>query len=363
MSKNNRKVALIMAGGTGGHVFPALATALELRKRGYDIHWLGTSDKIEARVVPQADIPLHAIHVSGVRGNGALKLIKAPFLLARALGEALKVVMTLKPSVVLGMGGFASGPGGLAAWLLRKPLVIHEQNAIPGVTNKVLSRLAKKVLVAFDDAISWLPAAQVTGNPIRERVCAVRSPESRYGERAGKLRILVVGGSLGATAINAVIPRWLAALPADERPEVWHQSGERHIEATREFYREHGVEANLVPFIEDMADAYAWADLVICRSGALTVSELAAVGVASVLIPFPHAVDDHQTANGRYLEHAGAAVLVQQSELSVESLQSLYATRLHDRQTLAAMAQAARSLAKPEATAQVADICEEISLG
>ncbi len=363
MPSEKTKVALIMAGGTGGHVFPALATAERLRLQGYQIHWLGTMAGIEAKIVPQAEIPLHAIQVSGLRGKGVLKLLKAPFLLARACGQALKVVSSLKPNVVLGMGGFASGPGGLAAKLLGRPLVIHEQNAVPGMTNKLLARMAKRVLVAFPDALTKLPDAEVVGNPIRRAVCSLPDPAQRYGVRAGRIRVLVVGGSLGAAAINAVIPRWLAALPEEVRPEVWHQTGERHLEATQSFYQEQGMAARIVPFIDNMADAYGWADLVICRSGALTVSELSAAGVASVLIPFPFAVDDHQTANGRHLEKAGAAVLIQQAALSVESLKELYLNRLQQRSALQHMAEAAYAQSKPEAAERVAEVCKEISLG
>lgn len=355
------KVALIMAGGTGGHVFPALAAAQVLRERGYELHWLGTQQGIEAKLVPQADIPLHAIEVGGLRGKGLKGWLLAPVRLARACGQALKVVSVLKPQVVLGMGGYASGPGGLAAWVLRRPLVIHEQNAIAGLTNKVLARFAKRVLAAFTPAQAGLGSAQIVGNPVRASLFQLAPPQQRYVERGdAPLRVLVVGGSLGAAAINAVIPEWLAALPAEQRPELWHQTGERHFEATQRLYQQHGLNARVAPFIDDMAAAYGWADLVICRAGALTVSELAAAGVASVLVPFPHAVDDHQTANARFLVDAQAALLLPQSELSVSRLQQLIQD-YGQRNRLQTMAIQAKQLAKPMAALEVATVCEEVS--
>ncbi|WP_210396742.1 undecaprenyldiphospho-muramoylpentapeptide beta-N-acetylglucosaminyltransferase [Motiliproteus sediminis] len=349
---------LVMAGGTGGHVFPALATAHELQQAGYRIEWLGTAAGIEAELVPANDILLHRISVAGLRGKGKLGLLLAPFKLLRATWQALAVIRRVKPVCVLGMGGFASGPGGLAAWLQRVPLLIHEQNAIPGMTNRVLSRLATRVMEAFPGAFEASARALATGNPIRSSIMALPAPAERFAGRNGPLKLLVVGGSLGAKAINDCVPETLAALEPEQRPEVWHQTGKRNLDETQTRYRELGVEARVVPFIDDMDAAYGWADLVLCRSGALTVSELAAAGVPSLLVPFPFAVDDHQTANARYLADAGAAVLLPQPQLNVQRLSALL-NQYNDRDRLLAMAGKARELAHPQATATVAQQCRE----
>ncbi|MBY4676598.1 undecaprenyldiphospho-muramoylpentapeptide beta-N-acetylglucosaminyltransferase [Marinobacterium arenosum] len=352
-----QKTALVMAGGTGGHVFPALATAQLLQQQGVHVEWLGTARGIEAEVVPNAGIKLHCIEVSGLRGKGKLSLLLAPFKLVLALWQAIGVLRRVKPDVVLGMGGFASGPGGLAAWLLRRPLVIQEQNAIAGLTNRILARFADTVAEAFGGAFKGRDTV-VTGNPVRGPILDLPVPAERAAQRQGPLRLLVVGGSLGAKAINDLLPAALAELPKEQRPEVWHQTGKRNFDTTQALYTAHRVDARVVPFIEDMAEAYGWADLVLCRAGALTVSELMIAGVAAVLVPLPHAVDDHQTANASYLAEAGAAVRVAQAELNEQKLKQLLA-ELADREKLLAMAGQARQLAKPEAGRQVAALCLE----
>ncbi|OMH36582.1 undecaprenyldiphospho-muramoylpentapeptide beta-N-acetylglucosaminyltransferase [Motiliproteus sp. MSK22-1] len=354
MPANTR--VLIMAGGTGGHVFPALATAEIMRDRGIDIQWLGTSAGIEADLVPSANITLHTISVSGLRGKGRLSLLAAPLRLFRALWQALRVIQSVRPDCVLGMGGFASGPGGLAAWLLRVPVLIHEQNAIPGMTNKVLSKLATQVMEAFPGAFAGGANALCTGNPIRSNIVNVSVPAVRYSTRQGPLRLLVIGGSLGAKAINETLPRALARIAEDNRPDVWHQAGKRNFDSTAEDYNQFQVKGRVVAFIDDMNKAYEWADLVLCRAGALTVSELCAAGVASLLVPYPHAVDDHQTENARYLTTHKAGVLLPQSELTEERLIDLL-TELNDRSRLLEMAEIARSLARIDSSQIVAEQC------
>jgi len=350
---------LIMAGGTGGHVFPALATADVLRAQGIEVEWLGTAAGIEADVVPKAGIKLHCIDVRGVRGKGRLKQLLAPFGLLLALWQAFGVLRRVRPDAVLGMGGFASGPGGLVAWLLRCPLVIHEQNAVAGTTNRILARFAARVLQAFPGAFKGANRGEVIGNPVRGPILQLAAPEQRFAGRQGPLRLLVVGGSLGAKAINDLIPEVLAMMSPSERPEVWHQSGKRNIDEVLKRYADLGVEGRVVPFIEHMDEAYDWADLVICRAGALTVSELAIAGVASVLVPLPHAIDDHQSANAGFLAEAGAGVRVAQRELDAERLLHLLKD-LGEREKLLNMARAARAQAQPEACERVARVCVEV---
>lgn len=358
---------MIMAGGTGGHVFPALAVADILRKSGAHVEWLGTPRGIENSLVPAANIELHHISVEGVRGKGVLGLIKAPFLIVLAVLQAVSVFKKVKPNVVIGFGGFASGPGGLAAKLLSKPLVIHEQNAIAGTTNRLLSKIATRVLAAFDGAFAVAKVdAQVVGNPVREIIANLPTPAERYDERTEKkeaLHLLVLGGSLGAKAINDLVPQALAKLPAHERPVVRHQAGKNHLEATIANYMQHQVNAKVDAFVDDMAAAYAWADIVICRAGALTVSELAAAGVASLLIPLPTAIDDHQTYNAKILVNAGAGIVMAQQELTAEKLAALLIDQLHERANLKPMATNARSLALPQAAETVATICVEVARG
>lgn len=351
---------LIMAGGTGGHVFPALACAREFQARGYTVHWLGTPRGIENELVPQAGLPLHRIEMSGLRGKGLLSLLKAPLLLVKALWQARRVLRELRPVCVLGMGGFVTGPGGWAARLAGVPLVIHEQNAVAGTANRSLVPFASRVCEAFPDTFAASAKRRTTGNPVREELFLATPRQSLAGRPA---RLLVLGGSLGAEPLNKLLPAALAQLPGELRPEVRHQAGKSHAEVSAERYREAGVAAEVLPFIRDMAAAYAWADLVICRAGALTVSELAAAGLPALLIPLPHAIDDHQTRNAEYLAKAGAAVLLPQHATDAAALAAQLTEVLMHSEKLAAMGATARRLAKPDATRTVVDICLEVAHG
>ncbi len=355
-----RKVALVMAGGTGGHVFPALATARVLRRRGFDIVWLGTERGIEARLVPAEGIPVEWLSVSGLRGKGFAALLAAPVRLAVAVSQAMRAIRRHRPRVVLGAGGFASGPGGIAAWLLRRPLVVHEQNAIAGMTNRVLARLATRVLEGFPGSFGRGVKAERVGNPVRPEIVAIPPPEKRYPGRDGRARLLVFGGSQGAARLNAVLPAAIAELSRELRPEVLHQTGTHNHAETVQAYRLRGLEADVRPFIDDMASAYGWADLAVCRSGALTVAALAAAGLPAILVPFPAAVDDHQTRNAEYAVRAGAALLLPERDLTPVSL----AARLRDllergRPRLEQMAHAARRTAIVDADVRLADACEQ----
>jgi len=352
---------LVMAGGTGGHVFPALAVAKQLESDGARVVWLGTPDSFESRLIPDTGIPFHEVPVRGLRGKGWLGWLQAPFALTRALLLALRALRELSPDLVLGMGGYATGPGGVAARLLGKPLVIHEQNAVPGLTNRLLARIATRVLEAFPCSFPASRRARHTGNPVREEVVRLAAPEQRLMGRSGPLRLLVLGGSQGARVLNEVVPGAIAGLADPAIVEVRHQTGEAHLEDTRERYHKAGIAAEPVAFIEDVAGAYGWADLVVCRAGALTISELAVAGVASVLVPFPYAVDDHQTRNGLHLANAHAAVLIDQSDLSATRLGGLLAEFHGARQRLLRMAVAARRLGIPTATRQVSDCCLEFA--
>jgi UDP-N-acetylglucosamine--N-acetylmuramyl-(pentapeptide) pyrophosphoryl-undecaprenol N-acetylglucosamine transferase len=353
-----RKVALVMAGGTGGHVFPALATARVLQRRGYDIVWLGTQQGIEARLVPAAGIPVEWLSVSGLRGKGAATLLAAPFRLLVAINQAMRAIRRHQPRVVLGAGGFASGPGGIAAWLLGRPLVVHEQNAVAGLTNRVLARLARRVLEGFPNSFGSGVRAERVGNPVRPEIVAIAPPERRYAGREGAVRLLVFGGSQGAARLNAVLPAAIGELPAALRPAVLHQTGKHNFEETVQAYRSRGIEADVRPFIDDMASAYGWADLAVCRSGALTVTELAAAGVPAILVPFPAAVDDHQTRNAQYAVQAGAAKLLPEGDLTPISLAALLRALLEaGRPLLLRMAVAARASAIVDADERLADAC------
>lgn len=349
------KKFLVMAGGTGGHVFPALAVAKALQAQGAEIAWLGTERGIESQLIPAADIPLHVISVEGVRGRGRGALLKAPWQISKAIMQARQVVKAVAPDAVLGFGGFATGPGGVAARLSGIPLIIHEQNAVAGTTNRLLARIASRVLEAFP---SGLPAATQVGNPVRSEIAALPVPSERIA-MGRPLRLLVLGGSLGAVAINELVPQALAKLDASVRPKVVHQAGQRHLDVAREAYERVQVEADVVPFISDMAAAYESADLVICRSGALTVSEVAAAGVGAIMVPFPFAIDDHQTKNGEWLAQAGAAMVIQQDDLDADQLAEILRGLFADPKKLLAMAEAARKVAKPDATEQVIAICRE----
>lgn len=351
-----KPVALIMAGGTGGHVFPALAVARVLRERGFEPIWLGTRRGLEAKLVPQNHIEVEWIAVSGLRGKGVLPLLFAPFHLCRAVWQSLSVMRRRQPSIVLGAGGFVSGPGGFAAWLTRRPLVIHEQNAVAGLTNRVLARFAQRVFEAFPNSFKGAVRAERVGNPVRREIAAVPPPEQRFAQPREWLHVLVFGGSQGAARLNAVVPAALALLPPEQRPRVIHQAGERHYSQTLELYRKHGVQAEVRAFIDDMAEVYAWADLVVCRSGALTVAELSAAGVGSLLVPFAAAVDDHQTRNAEFLVDAGAAVLVPEQELTPQRLADEL-LQLLSRPRLGEMASNARRVAITDADVRIADAC------
>ena len=405
---SNRSI-LIMAGGTGGHIMPGLAVADVLRAEGWKVTWLGAPGSMEAELVPKHGYEVAWVNFSGLRGKGMVRKLMLPFNLLRALGQSAAAIFRHRPDVVLGLGGYITFPGGMMAALLRRPLAIHEQNSIAGLSNKVLARMSQRVLSGFPDV---LPGAEWCGNPVRSVIAALPDPAQRYGARSGRLNVLVVGGSLGAKALNEALPQALALLPEDLRPNVLHQTGKQHFEAVQQLYGQAGVqvggmtrcaqatgagmpplhllpqtagcaitsdlasvvdspsrmasssisnvsEVDIRPFLDDMAGCYANADLVICRAGALTVAELAAAGVASILVPFPFAVDDHQTHNARFLSGRGAAVLLPQGELSGEKL----AQQLRElsREKLLVMAQQARSVAKPDAAQQVAQVCRELA--
>ena len=352
---------LIMAGGTGGHVFPALALARLLREQSLPVIWLGTARGMESRVIPAEGIPIERLSVGGLRGKGVLTWVAAPFRLSLALVQALRVMWRYRPVVVVGLGGFVTGPGGLAAWLTRRPLVIHEQNAVAGFTNRVLAHLARQVLEAFPGSFGHDVHARVIGNPVRADISAVPPPAERFAGRGGPVRILVIGGSQGATRLNAVVPFALKRVAGSLAFDVRHQAGERWIDAGRASYAQAGVRADVRPFIEDMSEAYGWADLVICRAGALTVSELAAVGVAAILVPFPGSVDDHQAYNAQYLVRAGAAVVIPDREFSAERLAAELQRLCAGRGKLLAMAERARLLAKPRAADELAASCLELA--
>ena len=353
----SRRPILVMAGGTGGHVYPALAVARALEARSQDIVWLGTHRGLESKVVPAAGIDIECISVRGLRRKGLVALLIAPFQLLWALMQSLAVILRRRPAAVLGMGGFVSGPGGLAAWLTRRPLVIHEQNAAAGLTNRLLARLARVVLQAFPGSFNSRVNAETVGNPVREDIAAVAAPQVRYADRSGPLRLLVLGGSQGALALNKTVPEALSKLVTTERPVVRHQCGDRTLEIARAAYTEYAVEVELLPFIEDMAAAYAWADVVVCRAGALTVAELCAVGLPALFVPYPAAVDDHQTANARPMADAGAAVIIDESMLSADVLATQLREWLSTRDELLVKAERARGLAKPSALLRITELC------
>jgi UDP-N-acetylglucosamine--N-acetylmuramyl-(pentapeptide) pyrophosphoryl-undecaprenol N-acetylglucosamine transferase len=348
---------IIMAGGTGGHVFPALALARLLRERSCEVVWLGTRRGLESRIIPAERIDIEWLSIGGLRGKGLITWLAAPFRLALALAQALAVMRRHRPAAVVGLGGFVTGPGGVAAWLTRRPLLIHEQNAVAGFTNRCLAHLAREVLAAFPGSFGSDIEAHVIGNPVRADISALAPPATRFAARTGAIRLLVLGGSQGATRLNAVVPFALARLAGTLSIDVRHQAGERWLEPARANYAGAAVRATVVPFIDDMAGAYAWADLVICRAGALTVSELAAAGVGAILVPFPAAVDDHQSANAAYLVREGAGVLIADRELSVERLTAELGRLCAGRGKLLAMAERARLLARPRAAEELAQAC------
>jgi len=345
---------LVMAGGTGGHIFPGLAVAELLRNRGWQVAWLGNTSGMEYRLVPTRGFPFEAVNFGGLRGKGLLTKLMLPVNLARACLQSWQIIHRLKPSVVLGMGGYITFPGGLMSVLLKRPLVLHEANSVAGSANRYLSKIASKTLTGFPET---LPMGEWVGNPIRSEFKSITSPTERYSARTGSLTLLVVGGSLGAAALNETIPAALALIPAEQRPSVLHQAGEKHIAELKQRYVEYGITANVCAFIENMPEAYAAADLVVCRSGAMTVSEIAACGVAACFVPFPFAIDDHQTSNAEFLASADAAKLWPQTDLNPAALAEwLQNVR---RPELMAMAERAHSLAKMQATERVAAICAE----
>lgn len=349
------KTIMIMAGGTGGHIFPALAVAEKLRDAGWRVVWLGNPEGMEARLVPKHGYEMVWVKFSALRGKGLLRKLLLPWNLLRGFWQGLRAIRQVKPNVVLGMGGYITFPGGMMAALTGVPLVLHEQNSVAGLANKVLAKVADRIVTGFPNVLDkgvWV------GNPVRPEITALPEPAERLAGRTGALNVLVIGGSLGAKVLNETVPLGMGMLTAAELPHIVHQAGEKHMEALQAAYTQAGVQAHCVSFIEDMAGAYAWADLVICRAGALTVAELAAVGVASILVPFPHAVDDHQTGNARFLVNAGGAFLLPQTELSADSIALI---RKYSRGQLLEMAEKARSLAKPEATLDVVNLCTEIA--
>ncbi|MEW6678144.1 MAG: undecaprenyldiphospho-muramoylpentapeptide beta-N-acetylglucosaminyltransferase [Pseudomonadota bacterium] len=353
---------LVMAGGTGGHVMPALAVAEHLRAEGWRVVWLGTQAGMEARIAVEKGFEMAWVKVAGVRGKGLLTKLLLPMNLLLAFWQATRHIFRERPDAALGLGGYVAFPGGMMASLLGKPLVIHEQNAIAGLTNRVLSKVADRVLLGLPLAAGDAALGNKTewvGNPVRPEIAALPVPGERLTGRQGPLRLLVVGGSLGATALNERVPEALARIPAEQRPLVRHQSGRKHLEALQANYRSAGVEAECLDFIADMAEAYAWADVVICRAGALTVAEIAASGSAALFVPYPHAVDDHQTANARFLADAGAAWMTAQAALTPGQLADWFQGL--NRAELIERADKARSLAKPDATRRVAEVVKEMT--
>ena len=351
-----QKTALIMAGGTGGHIFPGLAVAQELTARGWRVHWLGTPGSMEARIVPQHGLPLETIDFSGVRGKGVITLALLPLKLLRAFWQALAVVRRVRPDVVIGMGGYVTFPGGVMAVAAGKPLVLHEQNSVAGMANRVLAGMADRIFTAFPGVFRkghWV------GNPLRAAFTQQPGPAERFAGRSGPLKLLVVGGSLGARALNDIVPQALALLPEDKRPLVMHQSGAAQIEQLRANYQAAGVQAELTPFIDDTAAAFAEADVICCRAGASTVTEIAAVGAAALFVPFPHAVDDHQSTNARFLVDAGGGWLVQQADMTPRSLADMLLNM--ERPALLERALKAKNMQKTQATREVVSACEELA--
>ena len=351
---------LIMAGGTGGHVYPALTVADKLLDKNVAVEWLGTERGIENRLVPERSLPLHFISITGLRGKGLLSWLLMPFQLIRAVQQAIAIIKRIKPDVVLGLGGFASGPGGLAARLLRLPLVIHEQNAVAGTTNRWLNKMATQSLQAFPNSLA---GALTVGNPVRDSILNIAPPSERLKQDKEKTNLLIVGGSLGALTLNKVVPEALAMLDDELKLNVWHQTGEKHFQFTQTQYRQRSVAGKIEAFVDNMNEAYTWADLIICRSGALTVSEVSAVGLAAIFIPFPYAIDDHQTKNAAFLVEANAAKLVPEKKLTANLLAEILKDLLTDRQRLLVMAENSRNVSVRDAADAVSNACMEYCHG
>ncbi|MES9833707.1 MAG: undecaprenyldiphospho-muramoylpentapeptide beta-N-acetylglucosaminyltransferase [Candidatus Thiodiazotropha sp. DIVDIV] len=350
---------MVMAGGTGGHLFPALAVAQWLQGQGCKITWLGSSGGMEIKLIPEYGYSIRTLDVKGIRGNGIKRRVMAPWVVGRSVIQAYRLLRQIQPQLVLGMGGFVTGPGGVAARLMKIPLVIQEQNAIPGLTNRILARFANKVFEAFPGSFGAEAQAETIGNPVRQEIVDLEPPEVRFNGRTGPVRLFVLGGSLGARALNQTLPKALALIPQENRPLVRHQTGEKLLQETIECYREQGVEAEIKAFENDMAEAYGWADLVLCRAGALTVTELATAGLGSILVPYPHAVDDHQTHNAQFLVQAGAAQLLPQPSLNPRDLATQIADLGADRNRLQQMAEAARQQSRSDAAANLGRYCLE----
>jgi len=358
MSRSGQGV-LIMAGGTGGHIFPGLAVAEVLKTQNVPVRWLGAEGGMETRTVPAAGIALDVVAISGLRGKGVMRWVRMPLMLLRAVWQARRLLEAHRPGCAVSFGGYAAAPGGIAAWTKGIPVVVHEQNRIPGLTNRLLARFSRKILQGFPGTFPEKAAAIDSGNPVRREVAELADPQTRFAGREGPMRVLVTGGSQGARVLNLVVPAALQQLSSSVDLEIRHQAGAKRVDEAKEAYAKAGVNAEITPFIADMADAYGWADLVICRSGALTVAELAAAGVASVLVPFAFAVDDHQTRNAEYLADAGAAVILAQSTLEPQILATALKPLLADRAVLLSMAVAARRMALPDAAEKVVDACRE----
>lgn len=359
VTRHPSRTLMIMAGGTGGHIFPALSVAEYVRAQGWNVVWLGSRAGMEARIVPEQGYTMASIRFSGLRRRGLVPVALLPVTLLIAFWQSARALFAHRPDVVLGMGGYVAFPGGMMASLFNRPLAIHEQNSIAGLANRVLAQVADKVLVAFPGAFGERSKAEWTGNPVRADIAQIAPPEERFDARSGRLRLLVLGGSQGAKALNDVVPQAIARMADAARPHVTHQAGAAHAARVSSSYAAAGVAADVVPFIDDMAASYAAADLLICRAGASTIAELAAAGVPAVLVPFPYAVDDHQTHNARFLSERGGGVLIPQSELTPEKLAELLAQ--FDREKLLAMARAARAAGKPDATRAVAEACMRLA--
>lgn len=349
-----------MAGGTGGHVIPGLSVAAYLRDQGVEVHWLGTTQGLESQLVPPAGFPLHYVAIYGLRGKGFKRLLTAPLKISSAVRQSQSIIQKINPDIVLGMGGFVSGPGGIASWLMRRPLIVHEQNAKAGMTNKILAYFANKVLEGFPTSFKPQTKVVTVGNPVRVEIENLPSPEARFDITRSPFRLLILGGSLGAQALNEMVPRAIARLPETLRPEIWHQTGTKNFDKAKKVYASLNISAHLSPFIEDMGSAYGWADLVICRAGALTVAELCAVGLGAIFVPFPYAVDDHQTANANFMVKKGAALCIQQSALTEEKLAKVLSEFAKSPEKRLAMACAAYQLRKVKVSKKIFDILSEV---